>query len=89
MSKKKWVVRVVIPTVDNHPPLAQRIDGAFLECLSYAGFVTLHHDDEERQTFDLHAPFNLNGKVWAEQNAARMTTFGYNAVAAPAAPATN
>ncbi len=87
MTKRRWVVRVVIPAIDaeHSPPLAARVDGRFLECLRYAGLVRVHHDDEERQTFDLVLPNRLEAesRAWAEANAARMWTLGYNAVAAP------
>lgn len=82
MRKKKYVVRVVIPTVENSPPLAQRVDGAFLECLRYAGIVTVHRDNEEGQVFDIHSPFGAGDKAWSEMNAQRMQSFGYNAVSA-------
>jgi len=83
---KFYVVRVVIPTIDNAPPLAQTVDSSFLECLRYAGVISLHRDDEEGQCFDIQPPRHLNAsgsKIWSEQNAARMETFGYNAVSAP------
>jgi len=50
---KFYVVRVVIPTIDNAPPLAQTVDSSFLECLRYAGVISLHRDDEEGQCFDI------------------------------------
>ena len=87
-KSRLWVVRVVIPTIENKPPLAQRIDGAFLECLRYAGVITLHADEEDRQTFDIRPPMGIAGNVsksWASRNADRMKTFGFNAVAAPMA----
>jgi len=83
---KKHVVRVVIPTIDNSPPLAQRIDTDLLECLRYAGVVCIHHDDHDRQTFDIIPPKGIENSVeWAEKVACKMNVFGYNAVSAPEA----
>jgi len=78
MSKKEYVVRVVTYT-DNEIPLA------FLECLSYAGYVKVHNTDREKgETFDILCRHTgILSDVWAEQNAARMQTFGFNAVKAP------
>ena len=91
--KTEYVVRVVIPAKPDPTPenmverafMMNMIGGDFLDCLRYAGFVHVHHDNEERQTFDLLCPLpkSYNNKVWAEQNAARMRSFGYNAVVAP------
>lgn len=85
MASKKYVVRVVIPASDSPhvPPLAGAVDGGFLECLRYAGVVRVHYDNEKGQCFDLIAPAGTDSKMWSEQNAARMITFGYNAVSSP------
>lgn len=86
MAKKRYVVRVVIPAMDeaHSPPLAKRVEGPILECLRYAGVVTVHTNNEDRQTFDIHCPAGITDtQQWAEKNAERMTSFGYNAVCAP------
>lgn len=84
--KKEYVVRVVIPTLDNSPPLAQQIDSGLLDCLRYAGLVSVHKDNEEGQCFDIHCPrsWQNDSYKWAEMNSHRMASFGYNAVVAPA-----
>jgi hypothetical protein len=82
-KSKQYVIRVVIGD-DDTPPLATRLEGPFLECLRYAGLVRVHEGDG-RQCFDLRAPAGVsNTKQWAESNAQRMATFGFNAVCAPA-----
>jgi len=82
---KEYVVRVVIPDIDNDIlGLAKPIDGAFLECLRYAGIVKIHTSDTG-QVFDIRCPDVVKmSKNWANANADRMKSFGYNAVAAPA-----
>ncbi|KKN65616.1 hypothetical protein LCGC14_0479320 [marine sediment metagenome] len=74
-----WVVRVVVlPGVENVCP---QMPDIWLEQLRYAGMVRVHRGD---QVFDLLPPGGVdNTKVWAEQTAGRMASFGYNAVAAP------
>jgi hypothetical protein len=74
MRKKLHIVRIVIPW-ETKP-----IDGGFVDCLRYAGVLSVH-DTESAQCLEISAPKGLIGKVWAEQNAARMRSFGYNAVA--------
>lgn len=77
-----WVIRVVIST--NELELCKQIDGAFIECLRYAGMVRPHDPREEGlQVFDLLPPDGVDSKAWSEMNAERMRSFGYNAVSAP------
>lgn len=89
MAKKKYVVRVVQTHTDNGTELNEGaiIDDAFLECLRYAGLVTNHPINDETsltsRCFDIRAPHGVLSDVWAEQNAARMRSFGFNAVKAP------
>ncbi len=89
-SRVRWVVRVV--QVDNDSILEPRfIDPTFLECLRYLGFANVHdvsdNDKEQRRNcFDLIAPGTLNQeqtKQWADRQASRMRSFGYNAVPCP------
>lgn len=93
MSKKQYCVRVVCiadpiipPSVSDYP------SEIFIECLRYAGLITPHNSDEfiivdgigcAKQVFDIECPHGLDSKVWSEQNAKRMKSFGYNAVSAP------
>ncbi len=89
-TAKAKVVRVVIPTIDGHAPLAQPVNGAFLDSLRYAGLVRVHRDNEQGQCFDLLPPAHIAKQgakatgVWADMNACRMKSLGYNAVEAPA-----
>jgi len=87
-KKRRYVVRVVMFKDEHATPLRREISfernmGTFLECLRYAGLVTIHQDDGKHVTFDLHAPRGLDDAVWAQHNADRMQTFGINAVKAP------
>ena len=86
-----YVVRVVqtrsVSGVENHE--GGIIDDGFLECLRYAGHVTVHEIDHKlnmtSRCFDIRCPAE-NGydmQAWAEMNAKRMRSFGFNAVAAP------
>ncbi len=78
--KQKQVVRVVLPDGMNRATTEVR---QLLECLRYAGIVTIHRDNEEGVCFDLHCPAGLVDGPWAQMNAERMRSFTYNAVAAP------
>jgi hypothetical protein len=85
----RWVVRVSIisgPDTGQHVFHAGRVQDTFLHLLDKAGLIKQHPQyDSEVQVFDLLAPRNITDtKVWANQNAQRMQSFGYNAVAAPA-----
>lgn len=94
--KKLWVVRISIPLPDAETEslpvylraarsVVKPIDGAFLECLRYAGVINLHRNNEERQVFDIFPPkssWNVS-QEWAEMNAKRMQSFGFLAAAAP------
>jgi hypothetical protein len=85
MKKKEYVVRVV-QTDDDVELLMNKDLSQFVECLRYAGLVTVHEVDPRGLTtlcFDIRCPHGLNSKAWSEQNAARMKSFGYNAVSAP------
>lgn len=62
--------------------------GLLVEQLRYAGLVRVvkeSHDDEHEQTvymLEVKAPRGITGdgvRVWAEQNASRMKSFGFNA----------
>ena len=65
---------------------------SFLECLRYAELITVHSVDPNGLTarcFDIHAPHavrvpeGIGSAIWAENTAAWMRGFGYNAVKAP------
>ena len=88
MSKKEYVVRVVQTRADDGTPINEGgvIDAAFIESLRYAGLIVIHDVDPYGLTetcFDIKAPHGVNTKAWAEMNAERMRSFGFNAVCAP------
>lgn len=92
-KQKEYVVRVVQMMDDNGNEICELgkgkvglVDFAFLESLRYAGLIHINKVPENSLTvncFDLRCPHGLVSKVWAEQNAERMRSFGFNAVAAP------
>lgn len=83
--KIEWTVRVI--NVINESPRAPRneIPGVWVEQLRYMGHAKelAHLHDPERTVIEFYAPRGLDSKVWAEQNANRMQSFGINAAAAP------
>jgi hypothetical protein len=84
---KYYVVRVVQTMTPEGDFLHEgHALGSFIECLRYAGLIDVHETDPEGLTtlcFDIRPPNSVDSKVWAEMNAKRMQSFGYNAVAAP------
>lgn len=82
MAKREYVVRIIW---DREATINAHFNGPWLECLRYAGIATVHKDEEDKQVFDLHAPKGIaDTALWAEVNANRMSSFGINAVKAPA-----
>lgn len=80
MNRRK-VVRIV-QTTDNE---GGYIDSAFISSLAAAGLIDVHETDPNGMTvhcFDLQAPLNVNDDTWAEMNAKRMSSLGFNAVVA-------
>lgn len=62
--------------------------GVLLECFRYAGLIQVHRSDETGMCFDIMPPdvgpdLSVNHDAWAQQNAERISSFGFNAVAAP------
>lgn len=90
MARKIWVVRVV-----THPSeMSTRSEaehgpghtlGEFIECMRYAGLIRIHRDNSEGMCFDIRPPIGVDSEMWAQLNANRMQSFGYNAVKAPEA----
>lgn len=82
MNKRKYVVRVTHRVTPHYavPTDDRSFDNPFVECLRYAGLVVVHNE----YCFDILPHQEANSKIWAEANAARMQSFGYNAVCAPA-----
>ena len=68
-------------------PNINEITPAFLTCLENAGLGKVHDTDRDGYTFDLFPPcqehHGIDEKTWAEENAKRISSFGFNAVAAP------
>lgn len=80
MAKTQYCVRIVLFGSDAESAILNTL----LECFRYAGLVKLGPDNGNSMSFDIRCPQGLNSKIWAEQNAARIKSFGLNAVAAPA-----
>jgi hypothetical protein len=80
--KKTYVVRVVTDS-----DTAKYVEaGPFLECLRYAGLIQVHRASPSGfACFDLLPPatHQAGSKQWAEMNAERMSSYGFNAVVAP------
>jgi hypothetical protein len=79
----QYVVRIVLD-----PNEADRLE-VFVKILHYAGMAIVHRNDEKGMCFDLVAPAArgnnyVDSEAWAAQNAVRISTFGFNAVKAPA-----
>lgn len=71
MPAKTWVVRCHMK--------ADFLPESFLDSLRYARIIRLHKNPEEGQTFDIRCPKGIGRpKVWAEMNAKRMKSFGYD-----------
>src|SRR5574340_1264420 len=86
MAKNKYVVRVVIQKREVDDPMYFTVSHTFpefLENLRYAGIAQVHDETEKTILFDIYAPAGVDTKIWAELNARRMQSFGYNAIAAP------
>ena len=89
MPKQRQVVRVVAFEFNDTSDIYSEAEaqfGQFIECLRYAGVVHVQKVDDKpsRLIIDILPPKNSgNDRVWAEANAERMQTFGYNAVPAP------
>ncbi len=83
---KRYVVRICTDNSEIIKGVKMNyIEPTFLTCLENAGLGKVHDTDRDGYTFDLFPPQDspYGGKVWAEQNAARISSFGFNAVAAP------
>lgn len=74
---KKTVVRVVGWTDGELLRIAPYLPAVWLEQLRHAGLVQVHY------VFDLLPPCGVEREAWARQTAERMSSFGFNAVAAP------
>ena len=98
MIKQRRAVRVVIPkNLEDHmcevcsaPNCKCDMMYCFVESLRYAGLVNVEHrnignnnEDSPVTIIDILAPDRGDDKIWAESNAERMRSFGFNAASAP------
>lgn len=85
--KVEWTVRVVNHGGDGprEDPDPNRLRGLWVEQLRYMGYAKelASFEDPRRQVLEFYAPKGLDSKAWAEQNAARMRSFGIDAAATP------
>lgn len=87
MAKQVWTVRIIIRQTGLDRQHAGR-DGWWLgEALRYAG-ISSHlatFEDPHREVYELRCPDprGIDTKIWADQNAARLRSFGMDAAAAP------
>lgn len=93
MARKiEWTVRVINYGDDPCESSARvtgtrncHLRGLWVEQLRYMGMAgeLATFEDPQRTIIEFYAPKGLDSKVWAEQNAARMRSFGIDAAAAP------
>lgn len=94
MAKQEWTVRVVQLVNPNHLVTSDLLlSGVWVEQLRYMGLAREIYasrqmgDDKgpERTVIEFYCrnPREYDSKVWADQNAERMRSFGINAAAAP------
>lgn len=88
--KQEWTVRVVNYHRDNHGVGKivrnygqNELPSMWLEQLRYMGFAKELADYEDRNVLEFYAPRGADSRIWADQNAARMRSFGIDAAAAP------
>lgn len=78
MAKKmQWTIRVV------NRKDAARISGLWIEQLRYMGHIRELAMHDDREVLEFCSPAGQDNTVWCEQNAARMRSFGIDAVVAP------
>jgi len=89
---KEWTVRVVQPLEEGQPdPLRVRLPGLWVEQLRHMGHVHVltmagGNDRDPHEVLEFRFPGDIRGvdtRVWADQESARMQSFGINAAAAP------
>lgn len=84
-KKQEWTVRVINWGNDgsHEEDSPNRLRGLWVEQLRYMGHAFELASYDDRQVLEFYAPKGVDSKIWAEQNAARMQSFGLDAVAAP------
>jgi len=85
--KQIWTVRVVNWREDDRPPRtgSNYLPGVWVEQLRYMGHAreVADYDDSNVLEFYCPNPKECDTWKWADQNAARMRSFGIDAAAAP------
>lgn len=78
---RRVIVRVILNPLECENADLTR----FIESLRYAGIVDIHRHDETGMCFDIIPPTAsyTNQENWANSNAKRLASFGFNAVKAP------
>ncbi len=80
MSKRNYVVRVTTPKQKDEYFATGLTVAALLESFRYAGLIRFDRNNPDTM-FYLICPQGLISEVWANQNAQRMRTFGFDAMA--------
>lgn len=92
MAKTEWTVRLINFKPAERPAERQIfrgdnewLSGLWVEQLRHMGFARelAEFDDPERTVVEFYAPRGTDSQHWAKENAERMHSFGFNAVAAP------
>lgn len=84
-KKQEWTVRVVNWEQDQVFRGSNILSGVWVEQLRYMGLAKELASYDDRNVIEFYCP-NLkdyDSKVWAEQSAERMRSFGIDAAAAP------
>jgi hypothetical protein len=81
MAKRSYCVQVAL----FEPQLGPNVD-VLIECLRYAGVLSVVSQTDKSTMIRIHCPKGLVSEPWAKMNAERMRTFGYNAEVAPELP---
>lgn len=87
-AKIAWTVRVVQFKDEKFPGYIRHdeLPDFWVEQLRYMGFareLATFDEPKPRTVIEFYAPRGADSKIWADQNAGRMRSFGINAAAAP------
>lgn len=82
--KQVWTVRVV-NFEDSPGSLRNHLRSLWVEQLRYMGHAKelASFEDPPRTVIEFYCPHGLDSRIWAQQNAERMRSFGIDAAAAP------
>lgn len=83
MRKPEWTVRVI--NWEEERITRNYLPSLWVEQLRYMGLARELAQHENRTVVEIYCrePTKTDTRIWAEQNAARMKSFGIDAVAAP------